>query len=202
MRRILPVLILFVIARTSYGQISTLEKGNKFLWDGNYLAAEEVFTRALRSDSNNVEYQSQLAFSLIFQHLHEDAQEYIDKVLLKDPKNGKVIFYGGLNSFMNSRGDLRTAINYFERATRLFDIENESNQYFTSTLYIAKSYRELLKKDGLSFDEISTMIERYTSFVWFNPKHEEIEEISKFLVQIKEKRPLYSSYVKKWKYPV
>lgn len=201
MRRILPVLILFVIAGTSYGQ-TTLEKGNKFLWDGNYLAAEEVFTRALRLDSNNVEYQSQLAFSLIFQHLHEDAQEYIDKILLKDPKNGKVVFYGGLNSFMNGSGDLRTAIKYFERAQGLFDMEKETNQYFTSTLYIGKSYRELLKKDGLSFDEISRMVERYSVFVRFNPKHEEAEEISKFLLQVKERRPLYSSYVRKWKYPV
>ena len=179
-----------------YTQTEYLEKGNKYLDEENYGLAEKTFREAIKADSSNLIYRSQLALALMNQGKHKEAQAEIDKVLAKDSLNTGALWYGGINSYTDKSGDLRTAILYFEKALPL--LNEKQGQYYSANWFIGRSYNILLQSDGLSYHEVSRMLECYSTYVRLQPIAKDAAAISAFVDRVKEIRP--PENVKKWVY--
>ena len=184
----------FKFANPSFSQVNYLEKGNQYLNDEKYSQAEQTFRTAIASDNNNLVYQCQLALALIDRDKHKDAQIVIDRVLLKDSNNVGALWYGGINNFKDKSGDLRIAISYFEKAMPL--LNPKQGQYYSANWLIGKSYQILLQKDGLSYNEVSRMLECYSIYLRLQPNADDAGKISAFVKHIKEVRP--TDNVQKW----
>jgi tetratricopeptide (TPR) repeat protein len=183
-----------IFTSPSFCQVNYLEKGNQFLSDDKYSQAEITFREAMASDSNNLVYQCQLALALMEQDKHRDAQKVIDHVLLKDSNNVGALWYGGINNFKDEKGDLRIAIFYFEKA--MTHLNPKQGQYYSTNWFIGRSYQILLQSDGLSYNEVSRMLECYSVYLRLQPDANDASQISAFVNHIKEVRP--SDNVKKW----
>ncbi|MBS0647038.1 MAG: hypothetical protein JSR97_10685 [Verrucomicrobia bacterium] len=185
---------LLIIASNAYGQTNYLDKGNQQLNDNDFVAAEQTFRDAIKSDSSNLIYQNQLALSLMKQKKHSEAQKILDKVLLLDSTNIGALWYAGTNNYLDKTSDLRVAVNYFEKVLPLL---NESQgQYYSANWFIGRSYQVLLQSDGLTYDEVSRMLECYSTYIRLQPNANDAGKISAFVQHIKNIRP--PDNVKKW----
>ena len=178
----------------SFAQTDYLKQGNQYLGEQNYLAAEKIFKQAAQSDSNNLIYQCQLALALLSQSKHAEAQAVLDKVLAKEPSNTGALWYAGINSFQNKSGDLRKGIGYFEKA--LTNLNQSQGQYYSANWYIGRSYHILLTTTGLSYNEVSRMLECYSTYIKPQPDADDAKQIAAFVKHIKEVRPPQN--VQKW----
>ncbi len=185
---------LLIIASNAYGQTNYLDKGNQQLNDNDFVAAEQTFRDAIKSDSSNLIYQNQLALSLMKQKKHSEAQKILDKVLLLDSTNIGALWYAGTNNYLDKTSDLRVAVNYFEKVLPLL---NESQgQYYSANWFIGRSYQVLLQSDGLTYDEVSRMLECYSTYIRLQPNANDAGKISAFVQHSKNIRP--PDTVKKW----
>jgi len=190
----LLVFLTLKFASPLFSQVNYLEKGNQYLNDEKYSQAEQTFRTAIESDSNNLVYQCQLALALIEQDKHRDAQKVINRVLLKDSNNVGALWYGGINNFKDENGDLRIAVSYFEKS--MSHLNPKQGQYYSANWFIGRSYQILLQSDGLSYNEVSRMLECYSIYLRLQPDAKDASQISAFVNHIKEVRP--SDNVEKW----
>jgi tetratricopeptide (TPR) repeat protein len=190
------VLIVFILtfAFNSFGQVDYLDKGNQQLSQEDFVSAEQTFRNAIKSDSSNLIFQSQLALSLMKQEKHKEAQQILDKVLLKDSTNIGALWYAGTNNFLDQNSDLRTAVKYFEKVLPL--LKESQGQFYSANWFIGRSYQILLQSDGLGYNEVSRMLDCYSTYLRLQPNANDAAKISAFVQHIKEIRP--SDNVKKW----
>ncbi len=194
--RILLAVYLMSFSNASFTQSDYLEIGNKYLDEENYGLAEKTFREAIKADSSNLIYRSQLSLALMNQGKHKEAQVEIDKVLAKDSVNTGALWYGGINNYTDKSGDLRTAIHYFEKVLPL--LNEKQGQYYSANWFIGRSYNILLQSDGLNYNEVSRMLECYSTYVKLQPIAKDAAAISAFVDRVKEIRP--PENVKKWVY--
>ena len=60
MKQLLITTLLFILVSNSYGQTNYLDKGNQQLNDDDFVAAEQTFRDAIKSDRSNLIYQNNL----------------------------------------------------------------------------------------------------------------------------------------------
>lgn len=186
-------ILLFVFSHFSFGQSNFLERGNEELNKNDFIAAEQTFREAIKYDSANLIYQNQLALSLIKQKKHKDAQKILDKILLKDSNNIGALWYAGVNDYLE-KSNLRRAIKYFEKVSPL--LNETQGQYFSANWFIGKSYEILLQTEGLSYNEVSRMLECYSTYLRLQPNADDVVKISSYVQHIKSIRP--PKNVEKW----
>ncbi|KAB1230589.1 tetratricopeptide repeat protein [Chryseobacterium viscerum] len=188
------LLTLFSNLFFAQSSLKDFEAGNNLLSENKFFEAENLFRKALKENPDNLDFRSQLALALIKQNKNEEAEKNIIQVLKKDLTFSAALWYGGLNNFHKNKPDFRQAISYFERFYKLTD-EN-SNQYFAVNFYIGKSYQNLLYTEGLSYDEVSRMLETYKKYVELETDTEVTNKINSFIKSIEENRP--GKNVEKW----
>ncbi|RZM12954.1 MAG: hypothetical protein EOO88_44995 [Pedobacter sp.] len=171
-----------------------LSIGNEQIELQDFKAAEKTFRAAIAYDSSNLIYQNQLALVLLSVGRHKAARDILTRVLFKDSMNVGALWYGGLSAFTDSAGDFREAVYYFTRVVSL--VGKDSPQFFSAHWFIGKSYQNLLILDGLTYDEVSTMLASYTLYLKLQPDAPDFEKVSTFVQHIAKIRP--SSNVKKW----
>lgn len=194
MKHNLITILLLILVSSSFGQIDYLEKGNQQLNDENYTAAEQTFREAIKNDTSNFIYQNQLALTLIKQMKHAEAQKLLDKILSNDSSNLAALWYSGTNNFLDKNADLRSAIRYFEKTLPL--LQETQGQYFSAHWFIGRSYQILLKSDGLTYNEVSRMLECYSTYLKLQPNADDAAKISAYVQHIKSIRP--PENVEKW----
>jgi tetratricopeptide (TPR) repeat protein len=194
MNRSLITIILVLFANSSFGQTNYLDKGNQQLNTQDFVGAEQTFRDAIETDSSNLIYRNQLALSLIKQKKHNEAQIVLDWVLGMDSTNVGALWYAGTNNYADKSADLRTAIRYFEKVLPL--LEETKGQYYSANWFIGRSYQVLLQSDGLTYGEVSRMIECYTNYVRLQPNAKDSATVSAYIQHIKHIRP--PDNVKKW----
>jgi len=132
--------------------------------------------------------------SLIKQKKHVEAQKLLDKVLAVDSNNIGALWYAGTNNYLDKSADLRTAIKYFEKVLPL--LKETQGQYYSANWFIGRSYQVLLQSDGLTYNEVSRMLQCYETYVRLQPNANDAAKISAYVQHIKSIRP--SDNVKKW----
>lgn len=188
------LLILILSVQIIYGQENFIKSGNEFLYNNKNSEAEQVFRDAIKSDSTNLIYKSQLGLALINQGKNIEAKSILDDVLKIDSLNVAALWYSGINSFQDNKGNFRNAIKYFEKSYPLID--EKSSQYFAVNYFIGKSYRNLLYTEGITQEETDRMLETYKVYTKLQPNAEDYQETINFIKYIEEKRP--SKNVIKW----
>lgn len=194
MKQFLITTLFFILTQVSFGQTDYMNKGNQQLGDEDFVGAEQTFREAIKSDSSNLIYQNQLALSLIKQKKHVEAQKLLDKVLAVDSNNIGALWYAGTNNYLDKSADLRTAIKYFEKVLPL--LKETQGQYYSANWFIGRSYQVLLQSDGLTYDEVSRMLQCYETYVRLQPHANDAAKISAYVQHIKDVRP--PDNVKKW----
>lgn len=191
MKRLLYFLLFLPIL--TFAQRDFLSEGNNFLSLNKNKEAEEVFKEALKSEKNNFIYRNQLALALINQGEYGEAEKNLEKVLSENAKDVAALWYSGVNNFQNSK-NFRKAIEYFEKAFPL--ISKTSQQFFAVNFFIAKSYKNLLHTEGLSYDETSRMLETAKEYVKLQPNASDTVQWVSFIKYVEENR--MPPNVKKW----
>jgi tetratricopeptide (TPR) repeat protein len=194
MKQPLLTLLLFLLISNSFGQTNYLDKGNQQLNDNDFVAAEQTFRDAIKSDSSNLIFQNQLALCLIKQKKHNEAQKILDRIILLDSTNIGALWYAGTNNYLDKNSDLRTAIKYFEKVISL--LNETQGQYYSANWFIGRSYQILLQSDGLTYNEVSRMLECYSTYVRLQPTANDATKISEYIQYIKKIRP--PENVEKW----
>lgn len=196
MRDNIKILLLVLFSNIFFAQssLNDFERGNILLSENKFFEAENLFRKALKEEPDNLDFRSQLALALIEQNKNNEAERNIIEVLKKDSLFSAALWYGGLNNFNKEKPDFRKAISYFERFYKLIDAN--SKQYFAVNFYIGKSYQNLLYTEGLSYDEVSRMLETYKEYVGLETDTEATNRISNFIKKVEENRP--GKNVKKW----
>lgn len=190
----LAVILLLQFYAEVQGQINYLNKGNEYLTEKNYKAAERTFREAIESDSSNLTYPCQLALALMSQDQHAEAQKVIEGVLAKDPVNIAALWYAGTNTFLDSNSDLRIAVSYFEKVIPL--LNKTQGQYYSAHWFIGRAYQILLRGDGLNYCEVSRMLQCYEIYIKLQPDADDSQEIRAFVAHIQQVRP--SENLLKW----
>lgn len=193
-RFFISMVFIFTFTCNAVGQINYLDKGNQQLNEEKFASAEQTFRDAIKDDGSNLIYQNQLALSLTKQDKYNEAQLILEKVLLKDSSNIAALWYAGTNKYLDKNSDLRISIKYFEKVLPLLK-ENQS-QYYSANWFIGRSYQILLQSDGLTYNEVSRMLECYSNYVRLQVNANDAVKISTFVQHIKDIRP--SDNVKKW----
>jgi tetratricopeptide (TPR) repeat protein len=186
----LTLLIPFI----TFAQRNYLDEGNKLLSQDKNKEAEELFKEAVKSEKENLIYQTQLGLALINQGKYSEAEKQLGKVLAKEPNNTGALWYSGINNFQNAN-NFRKAIQYFEKAYPL--IANTSPQFFAVNFFIAKSYRNLLYTEGLTYDETSRMLETSKEYVKLQPDASDAAQFTTFIKYVEENR--FPPNVKIWR---
>jgi hypothetical protein len=62
--------------------------------------------------------------------------------------------------------------------------------------YIGRSYRKLLYREGLTYNEVDRMLETYKKYVELQPNAEDTNNTKNFIKKVEEKRP--GKNVGKW----
>ena len=194
MKQLLISILFLFLVNTSFGQTDYLNKGNQQLNDEDFVGAEQTFRDAIATDSSNLIYQNQLALSLLKQKKHSEAQKILDKVLTIDRANIGALWYAGTNNYLDKKSNLRIAIEYFESVLPL--LKETQGQYYSANWFIGRSYQVLLQSDGLTYGEVSRMLECYTTYVRLQPNANDAAKISTYVQHIKNIRPPHN--VKKW----
>ena len=194
MRKLFLLLVLSSNLFFAQSSLNDFEQGNQLLSENKFSDAESLFHKALKEEPDNLDFKSQLVLALINQNKNDEAEKNIIEILKKNSSFPPALWYGGLNNFQKNVPDFRQAISYFERFYKVID-EN-SNQYFAVNFYIGKSYQNLLYTDGLSYDEVSRMLETYKKYMDIETDTEVTNKIAGFIKTIEENRP--GENVKKW----
>ncbi|REC63388.1 hypothetical protein DRF65_04630 [Chryseobacterium pennae] len=194
MRRFFLLLVLSSNLFLAQNSLNDFENGNNLLSENKFSEAENLFRRALKEEPNNLDFKSQLVLTLINQNKNDEAEKNIIEILKENSLFPAALWYGGLNNFQRNKPDFRQAVSYFERFYKLID--ESSNQYFAVNFYIGKSYQNLLYTDGLSYDEVSRMLETYKKYVDIETDTEVKNKITGFIKTIEENRP--GKNVEKW----
>ncbi len=190
---ILLVTFLFsLIALSSLGQTNYLDQGNSYLNNGEWSKAEKTFRDGIKSEPNNLIYQSQLALTLIEQKKYEDAQSILYKILKEDNKNIGALWYSGIGYFYAA--DDQEAIKQFERVMPLLD--KKGGQYFSANWFIGTCYSNLLKTSGLTFEETDRMFACLEEYIRLQPNAADATKLKEYIQRKKKRRP--SSNVKRW----
>jgi len=190
----LSFILIFQFYAEVKGQINYLNRGNEYLTEKNYKAAEQIFRDGMKSDSSNLIYPCQLALALMRQDLHAEAQNVLNRVLSKDSVNIGALWYAGTNTFLDSNADLRLAVFYFEKVIPL--LNKNQGQYYSAHWFIGRAYQILLQRDGLNYNEVSRMLQCYETYTNLQPDADDAQEIKAFVMHIKKVRP--SENVLKW----
>ena len=172
-----------------------LEEGNNLISQNRFAEAENVFRKGVKEEPDNLILKSQLALTLTSQNKNDQAEKVITGILKKDPSFSAALWYGGINNFSKDQPDFRKAIGYFERLYAIID--KNSDQYFALNFYIGNSYRNVLNTEGLSYDEVSRMLETYKVYIEMQPAAEDIQDAKEFVQKIEENRP--GKNVRKWR---
>lgn len=188
------LLILLFSSGWAFSQ-NYLEEGNHLLSESKFAEAEEMFQKGIKQEPDNLIFKSQLALSLMNQNKNDQAEQIIVEILKTDPSFAAALWYGGINNFSKNKPDFRKAISYFEKSYDLID--KNSGQYFGLNFFIGKSYHNLLYTEGLSYDEVSRMLETYKKYVQLQPDAEDADAINSFIQKIEKSRP--GKNVKKWR---
>lgn len=188
------IYIALLIPFLTFAQRNYLDEGNALLSQDKNKEAEELFKEAIKSEKDNVVYQTQLGLALTNQGKHKEAEKQLNKVLSKEPNNTGALWYSGINNFQNSH-NFRKAIMYFEKAYPL--IPNTSPQFFAVNFFIAKSYRNLLYTEGLTYDETSRMLETSKEYVKLQPDATDVAQFTSFIKYVEENR--FPPNVKIWR---
>ncbi|MFZ1801041.1 MAG: hypothetical protein WAU24_14330 [Chitinophagaceae bacterium] len=194
MKQFIITILFFLIVQGSFGQTNYLDKGNQQLNNGDFAGAEQTFRDAVKSDSSNLIYQNQLALSLMKQEKHNDAQIILDKILSVDTTNIGALWYAGTNNYLDKNADLRQAIKYFEKVLPL--LNEKQGQYYSANWFIGRSYQILLQSDGLTYNEVSRMLNCYSTYLRLQPNADDATKISAYVQHIEAIRP--SDNVQKW----
>ena len=173
----LTILLFLTIVFTTFAQNTFLDKGNAYLNNEEYDKAEQTFREAIKSDTTNLIYQSQLGLTLIQAKKYADGEKILNKILKINPNYGAAIWYSGIGNFYNALD--RQAITKFEKALTLLD--NESGQYSSAYWFIGKSYSNLLKNHGLTYIETDRMFECYKEYLKLQPNAEDASQIKEYV---------------------
>lgn len=172
-------------AISCFAQSAELEKGNKLLDADKYTQAEEVYRDALEKYPGTTPLQTQLAFALIQQKKHKEAEEIILSVLSKEPLDMPANWYGGIMYFYREMH--RKALPRFEKTLRL--LKPEMGQYASACWFIGKCYENLLYTEGITQKETKRMIEVLEFFLKLRPNAAESKEVREFLEKVENQRP-------------
>lgn len=194
MRKFFLLLVLSSSLFFAQSSSNDFEQANQLLSENKFSDAENLFRKALKEEPNNLDFKSQLVLALINQNKNDEAEKNIIEILKKDSSFPAALWYGGLNNFQKNVPDFRRAISYFERFYQV--INENSNQYFAVNFYIGRSYQNLLYTDGLSYDEVSRMLETYKKYIDLETDTDTTNKIADFIKTIEENRP--DKNVKKW----
>lgn len=186
--------IALIIPFITFAQRNYLDEGNNLLSQDKNKEAEELFKEAIKSEKGNLIYQTQLGLSLINQGKYSEAEKQLGKVLSKEPNNTGALWYSGINNFQNAH-NFRKAILYFEKAYPL--IADTSPQFFAVNFFIAKSFRNLLYTEGLTYDETSRMLETSKEYVKLQPDATDAPQFTSFIKYVEENR--FPPNVKIWR---
>jgi tetratricopeptide (TPR) repeat protein len=188
------IYLALLIPFLTFAQRNYLDEGNTLLSQDKNKEAEELFKEAIKSEKDNLVYQTQLGLALINQGKHKEAEKQLNKVLFKEPNNTGALWYSGINNFQNAH-NFRKAIMYFEKAYPL--ISKTSPQFFAVNFFIAKSYRNLLYTEGLTYDETSRMLETSKEYVRLQPDASDAAQFTSFIKYVEENR--FPPNVKIWR---
>lgn len=194
MKKIFFFLILFSNFAFSQNSATILDEGNELISKNKFYEAERIFRKGLQETPNDLILKSQLALALINQDKNEEAKLVITEILNAHPDFTAALWYGGINNFNSHQPDFRKAVAYFEKAYNLID--PNSGQFFGVNYYIGRSYRKLLYREGLTYDEVDRMLETYKKYVELQPEAEDANEAKNFIKKVEEKRP--GKNVGKW----
>lgn len=194
MKKIFFILILISNCVFSQNSEALLNEGNELISKNKFSEAEKIFRKALQETPDDLILKSQLALTLISQDENNDAEKVITEILTIRPDFTAALWYGGVNNFSKHEADYRKAIAYFEKAYSLID--SNSAQFYGMNYYIGISYRKLLYKEGLSYDEVDRMLETYKKYVELQPQAEDTDDARNFIKKVEENRP--GKNVEKW----
>ena len=190
------LLFFFLISYSVFSQDNTvyLDEGDELISKNKFADAENTFRKGLKENPENPILKSQLALTLINQDKSDEAEKVIAEILTIQPEFTAALWYGGINQFNKKEPDFRKAISYFEKAYNLIDVN--SGQYFGVNYYIGRSYRKLLYREGLNYNEVDRMLETYKKYIELQPNTEDIIDAKSFVKKVEEKRP--GKNVGKW----
>jgi len=190
------LLFFFLISYSVFSQDITvyLDEGDELISKNKFVDAENIFRKGLKENPQNPILKSQLALTLINQDKNDEAGKIIEEILAQQPEFTAALWYGGINYFSKKVPDFRKAISYFEKAYPLIDAN--SPQYFTVNYYIGKSYRKLLYREGLTYNEVDRMLETYRKYIELQPNADDLIDAKSFVKKVEEKRP--GKNVGKW----
>lgn len=190
------LLFFFLISYSVFSQDITvyLDEGDELISKNKFADAENTFRKGLKENPQNPILKSQLALTLINQDKNDEAGKIIEEILTLQPEFTAALWYGGINQFNKKEPDFRKTISYFEKAYPLIDVN--SSQYFAVNYYIGRSYRKLLYREGLNYNEVDRMLETYKKYIELQPNAEDIIDAKSFVKKVEEKRP--GKNVGKW----
>ena len=179
-----------------FGQenIDYLNEGNNLLNQNKPEEAEKVFKKGLEKEPENKILKSQIALVQMNQNKNDEAQKTLNEILKIDSTDVATLWYSGVNNFTNKTPKFRDAIKFFEKAYP--NINKNSPQFFAINYFIGNSYRKLLYSEGLSYDEVSRMLETLKIYTELQPNAEDYETTKKFIEKIETNR--MPKNVKKW----
>ena len=186
------VLLLLTTTFTIYAQDEYLVKGNNYLNSQEFDKAEQTFREAIQSDSRNLIYQCQLGLTLIQAKKYAEGQKVLDQILKVDSRNVAAIWYSGVGFYSNEL--YKDGILRFEDALLLID--PNSPQFYSAYWFIAASYSNLLKTEGLTYTQTDRMFECFEEYLKLQPNAPDAEEIKEYVAIKKIRRP--PSNVKVW----
>jgi tetratricopeptide (TPR) repeat protein len=190
------LLFFFLISYSVFSQDITvyLDEGDELISKNKFADAENIFRKGLKENPQNPILKSQLALTLINQDKNDEAGKIIEEILAQQPEFTAALWYGGINYFSKKVPDFRKAISYFEKAYPLIDAN--SPQYFAVKYYIGRSYRKLLYREGLTYNEVDRMLETYRKYIELQPNADDLIDAKSFVKKVEEKRP--DKNVGKW----
>ncbi|SMP35576.1 tetratricopeptide repeat protein [Chryseobacterium profundimaris] len=188
------IFLLLIFSSGCFFSQNYIDEGNRLLSENKFFEAEEVFQKGVKNEPDNLILKSQLALAFINQNKNDQAENIIVEILKVEPSFTAAYWYGGINNFSKNKPDFRKAIFYFEKSYDLID--EKSGQYFGVNFFIGKSYHNILYTEGLSYDEVSRMLETYRKYVELQPDAENADAIKSFILKVEKSRP--GKNVKKW----
>ena len=192
---------ILVIIFTIFSTIISAQENTDFLMEGNNLLnqnkpkdAELIFKKGIEKNPNDLILKNQLALSQINQKENLKAQETLNEILESDSLNVASLWYSGINNYTQKPANVEEAIKYFEKVYPL--LNKNSGQFFGLNYFIGNSYRTLLYTKGLSYDEVSRMLETLKIYTDLQPEADDYKSTKEFITKIEQNRA--PKNVKKW----
>lgn len=171
------------------------KEGNFLLQRGRPDRAEVRFRLGLAADpARAVDYESQIALSLLQQGEFEAAERILEPLLVQYPNNPAVAWYWGLSAFFSQ--NYAQAISRLDAAIPILEAAGQPGQIYSSRYFISESYWELLGKTGLTFSQVEAMIDALDYYVTHAPRDEQAPTSEERLRWLRENRP--SENVERW----